>query len=83
MYYYDSLGENCSLFVANKLAYFLQRNGSKTFAKVKFTAHHYGPYSPQIDHIVYDLNGSYIKGLDKGAPLHLSHSQCSMTVSTK
>ena len=58
MYYYDSLGENCSLFVANKLAYFLQRNGSKTFAKVKFTAHHYGPYSTQIDHIVYDLNGS-------------------------
>ena len=65
MYYYDSLGENCSLFVANKLAYFLQRNGSKTFAKVKFTAHHYGPYSTQIDHIVYDLNGSYIKGFEQ------------------
>ena len=65
MYYYDSLGENCSLFVANKLAYFLQRNGSKTFAKVKFTAHHYGPYSSQIDHIVYDLNGSYIKGFEQ------------------
>ena len=65
MYYYDSLGENCSLFVANKLAYFLQRNGSKAFAKVKFTAHHYGPYSTQIDHIVYDLNGSYIKGFEQ------------------
>ena len=65
MYYYDSLGENCSLFVANKLAYFLQRNGSKTFAEVKFTAHHYGPYSTQIDHIVYDLNGSYIKGFEQ------------------
>ena len=65
MYYYDSLGENCSLFVANKLAYFLQRNGSKTFAKVTFTAHHYGPYSTQIDHIVYDLNGSYIKGFEQ------------------
>lgn len=44
MYYYDSLGENCSLFVANKLAYFLQRQGSKSFAKIKFQAHHYGPY---------------------------------------
>ena len=43
MYYYDSLGENCSLFVANKLAYFLQRQGSKSFAKIKFQAHHYGP----------------------------------------
>ena len=65
MYYYDSLGENCSLFVANKLAYFLQRHGAKSFAKVKFTAHHYGPYSPQIDHLVYDLNGSYIKGFEQ------------------
>ena len=65
MYYYDSLGENCSLFVANKLAYFLQRNGSKTFAKVKFKAHYYGPYSIKIDHIVYDLNGSYIKGFEQ------------------
>ena len=65
MYYYDSLGENCSLFVANKLAYFLQRHGAKSFAKVKFTAHHYGPYSPQIDHLVYGLNGSYIKGFEQ------------------
>lgn len=65
MYYYDSLGENCSLFVANKLAYFLQRHGAKSFAKVKFTAHHYGPYSPLIDHLVYDLNGSYIKGFEQ------------------
>ena len=65
MYYYDSLGENCSLFVANKLAYFLQRHGAKSFAKVKFTAHHYGPYNPQIDHLVYDLNGSYIKGFEQ------------------
>ena len=65
MFYYDSLGENCSLFVANKLAYFLQRHGSKSFANIKFKAHNYGPYSPQIDHIIYDLNGSYIKGLEQ------------------
>lgn len=65
MYYYDSLGENCSLFVANKLAYFLQRHGAKAFANVKFTPHHYGPYSLQIDHLVYNLNGSYIKGFEQ------------------
>lgn len=65
MYYYDSLGEDCSLFVANKLAYFLQRQGSQAFAKIKFQAHHYGPYSHQIDHLVYDLNGSYIKGFEQ------------------
>lgn len=65
MYYYDSLGENCSLFTANKLAYFLQRHGSRSFAKIKFTAHHYGPYSPQVGHIIYDLNGIYIKGFEQ------------------
>ena len=65
MYYYDSLGENCSLFVANKLAYFLQRQGAKSFAKIKFTAHNYGPYSPQISHIIYSLNGSYIQGFEQ------------------
>lgn len=65
MYYYDSLGEDCSLFVANKLAYFLQRQGSQAFAKIEFQAHYYGPYSHQIDHLVYDLNGSYIKGFEQ------------------
>jgi O-acetyl-ADP-ribose deacetylase (regulator of RNase III) len=65
MYYYDSLGEDCSLFVANKLAYFLQRQGSKAFAKIPFQAHHYGPYSPQIAHIIYDLNGTYIQGFEQ------------------
>lgn len=65
MFYYDSLGENCSLFVANKLAYFLQRQGARSYAKLKFKAHHYGPYSPQVAHIVYDLNGSYIKGFEQ------------------
>ncbi len=65
MFYYDSLGENCSLFVANKLAYFLQRHGSNSFAKIQFTAHNYGPYSPQVDHMIYDLNGTYIKGFEQ------------------
>lgn len=65
MFYYDSLGENCSLFVANKLAYFLQRQGAKAFAKLEFKASHYGPYSPKIAHIVYDLNGSYIQGFEQ------------------
>lgn len=65
MFYYDSLGENCSLFVANKLAYFLQRQGAKSYSKIKFIAHHYGPYSSQIAHIIYDLNGNYLKGFEQ------------------
>ena len=65
MFYYDSLGENCSLFVANKLAYFLQRQGARSYAKLRFKPHHYGPYSPQVAHIIYGLNGSFIKGFEQ------------------
>jgi len=34
MFYYDSLGEDTSLFVANKLAYFLQRLGEPVLIKI-------------------------------------------------
>jgi O-acetyl-ADP-ribose deacetylase (regulator of RNase III) len=65
MFYYESLGENVSLFVANKLAYFLQRLGEKNFNKLKFEAHHYGPYSVGVEHLLHHLNGKYIKGLEQ------------------
>ena len=65
MYHYDSLGENTSLFIANKLAYFLQRLGERSLKSLKFEAHHYGPYSVQVEHMVYNLNGKFIKGLEQ------------------
>lgn len=65
LFYYESLGENSSLFVANKLAYFLQRLGEKSLDKLKFEASHYGPYSVQVAHLVHALNGKYIKGLEQ------------------
>lgn len=65
MFYYESLGENASLFVANKLAYFLQRLGEKSFNKLKFEAHHYGPYSVGVEHLLHHLNGKYLKGLEQ------------------
>ena len=65
MYYYDSLGENTSLFIANKLAYFLQRLGEPSLKNLKFKAHHYGPYSVQVEHLVHSLNGKFIKGLEQ------------------
>lgn len=65
MFYYETLGENSSLFVANKLAYFLQRLGDKNFSKLKFQASHYGPYSVQVEHMLHNLNGKYIKGLEQ------------------
>jgi O-acetyl-ADP-ribose deacetylase (regulator of RNase III) len=65
MFYYESLGENASLFVANKLAYFLQRLGEKTLNKLKFEAHHYGPYAVQVEHLLHNINGKYLKGLEQ------------------
>lgn len=65
MFYYESVGENVSLFVANKLAYFLQRLGEKSLNKLKFEAHYYGPYAVQVEHILHDLNGKYLKGLEQ------------------
>lgn len=65
MFYYESLGEMSSLFVANKLAYFLKRLGEKSLGKLKFEASHYGPYSVQVEHMLYEINGRYLKGLEQ------------------
>ena len=65
MFYYESLGEHSSLFVANKLAYFLQRLGEKSMSKLKFEAHHYGPYAVQVEHLLHNVNGKYLKGLEQ------------------
>lgn len=65
MFYYETLGENCSLFVANKLAYFLQRLGETSLSKLKFEASHYGPYSIQVEHMLQNVNGKYLKGLEQ------------------
>ncbi len=63
LYQYEALGEDASLFVANKLAYFLQRMGEPL--KLKFDAHHFGPYSVQVGHVLYALNGVFLHGLEQ------------------
>jgi hypothetical protein len=65
LFYYETLGENSSLFVANKLAYFLKRLGEKSLNKLKFEPSHYGPYSVGVEHMLYQLNGKYLKGLEQ------------------
>jgi O-acetyl-ADP-ribose deacetylase (regulator of RNase III) len=65
LFAYESLGENASLFVANKLAYFLQRLGEKSLSKLAFAPHHYGPYSVQVEHLLHHLNGKYLKGMEQ------------------
>lgn len=63
MYNYESVGETSSLFVANKLAYFLQRRGENL--RLNFKGHHYGPYSVQLNHVLVNLNGKYLKGMEQ------------------
>ncbi len=63
LYYYESMGEYSSLFSANKLAYFLQRMGERM--RLNFVRHHYGPYSNQVEHVLYALNGVYLRGLEQ------------------
>jgi O-acetyl-ADP-ribose deacetylase (regulator of RNase III) len=63
MFQYESSGEQSSLFVANKLAYFLQRSGERL--RLNFEAHHYGPYTVQLNHVLMNLNGVYLKGMEQ------------------
>ncbi|MEM7373906.1 MAG: macro domain-containing protein [Bacteroidota bacterium] len=64
LFLYETSGEETSLFIANKLAYFLQRMGDKQL-KLRFQRHHYGPYSDQVGHVMYALNGTFITGLEQ------------------
>jgi len=78
MFQYEALGESSSLFVVNKLAWFLQRSGENL--RLKFKAHHYGPYSVQLNHVLLYLNGVYLKGLKQNIakpfePLFLNYDR--------
>lgn len=63
LFQYELRGEAPSLFVANKLAYFLQRLGEPL--RLNFQKHFYGPYTPQVQHVLYYLNGTYLSGLEQ------------------
>ncbi len=76
LFAYESMGEAASVFAANKLAYFLQRLGEPM--QLTFKPHHYGPYSAQVQHVLYRLNGRYLHGLEQNeatafAPLGLNY----------
>lgn len=63
LFEYEKSGDQSSLLVANKLAYFLQRSGEEL--RLKFEPYHYGPYSVQLNHVLLYLNGTYLKGLEQ------------------
>ena len=59
-----SYGEFPSIFAAEKIVYFLQRFGASNVFNIQFKPYIYGPYSGgKIAHVLYYLNGSYIKGM--------------------
>jgi len=55
-------GEFVSEFASEKVCYFLQRFGAKDIFKLDFQPNFYGPYSGKVKHVLYYLNGSYLKG---------------------
>ncbi len=64
LYRYRALGEFTSEFAAEKLSYFLQRFGEKQL-KLDFHKGVYGPYSGKVRHILYAMNGYYLKGYEQ------------------
>ncbi|MEK6781705.1 MAG: macro domain-containing protein [Bacteroidota bacterium] len=64
LYQYRALGEFASEFAAEKLSYFLQRFG-ETQMKLEFVKGTYGPYSGKVRHVLYAMNGFYLKGYEQ------------------
>lgn len=78
LFAYETAGEQASLFVANKLAYFLQRSGEPL--RLNFEAHHYGPYAAKLNHVLLYLNGTYLQGLEQNKakpfePIELNYNR--------
>lgn len=62
---YWVLGMECSLLEVQKLAWFLERSlehlGLRNDLKLKFVAHRYGPFAPNLNHLLNSLDGSYLR----------------------
>lgn len=63
LYRYEKFGEASSVFVANKILYFLQQTGENL--RLDFKKHFYGPYDQAVEKVLYALNGKYLKGLEQ------------------
>lgn len=62
---YWVLGMECSLLEIQKLAWFLERaierfNPGDNPLNLRFVAHKYGPYANRLDHLLNNLDGSYL-----------------------
>lgn len=76
---YWVLGMECSLLEIHKLAWFLERaierfNPGDNPLNLKFVAHKYGPYANRLDHLLNNLDGSYLhcdKRISDAGPLDI------------
>lgn len=74
---YWVLGMECSLLEIQKLAWFLERaiercNPGDNPLGLQFVAHKYGPYANRLEHLLNNLDGSYLhcdKRISDAAPL--------------
>jgi hypothetical protein len=61
---YWVLGMECTLLEIQKLAWFLERSieqyAPNNPLKLQFIAHKYGPYANRLDHLLNNLDGSYL-----------------------
>jgi O-acetyl-ADP-ribose deacetylase (regulator of RNase III) len=62
---YWVLGMECSLLEVHKLAWFLERSlvhlGLQNDLKLNFKPHRYGPFAPNLNHLLDSLDGSYLQ----------------------
>lgn len=61
---YRSLNYGLSRIEVQKLAYFLQFAGENL--KLNFEPNMYGPYSPELRHVLNNMEGHYIRGVGDG-----------------
>lgn len=76
---YWVMGIECTLLEVQKLAWFLERafekhNPGENPLDLKFVAHRYGPYANRLDHLLNNLDGSYLhctKRISDAEPLEV------------
>lgn len=75
---YTVLGLECTLLEVHKLAYFIQRSLNtleiEDPTKLQFEANRFGPYAPNLNHLLNNLDGSYLhssKRIADAGPLDL------------
>jgi len=58
--FYFQKGYECSKIEAQKLAYFLQESGIDL--RLRYVAHHFGPYADNLNHVLERIDGHFIEG---------------------